>query len=49
MPSFFLWNPRGGVQDGACMSDYHYGILILTRMKAFSLKESRGYQAKLAE
>lgn len=46
----FLWNPRGVFfQDGACMPDDHYGILILTRMKAFSLKGSRGYQAKLAE
>lgn len=48
MPSFFMESKRG-VQGGACMSDYHYGILILTTMKAFSLKGSRGYQAKLAE
>jgi len=40
---------RGVFQGGACMPDYHYGILILTKMKAFSLKRSRSYQAKLAE
>lgn len=46
----FLWNLRGGIfQGGACMPDYHCGILILTTMKAFSLKGSMGYQAKLAE
>lgn len=40
---------RGVFQGGACKPDDHYGILILTRMKAFSLKGGRGYQAKLAE
>lgn len=49
MPSFFMESKRGVFQGGACMSDYHYGILIITRMKAFSLKGGRGYQAKLAE
>lgn len=40
---------RGIFQGGACMPDYHCGILKLTRMKAFSLKGSRGYQIKVAE
>ena len=49
MPSFFMESKRGVFQGGACMPDYHCGILILNTMKAFSLKGSRSYQAKAAE